>query len=83
MRKSDQVVFTIISDTDYSLSENLWKTYKILWSNYRTMNPKLNEYKIKVKNREREKELYKIFEESNDVSSISCINLRTTMPEFF
>jgi hypothetical protein len=83
MRKSDQVVFTIISDTDYSLSEKLWNTYKILWSNYRTMNPKLNEYKIKVKNRERAKELYKIFEESNDVSSISCINERTTLPEFF
>jgi len=83
MRKSDTVVFTIISDTDYSLSEKLWNAYKILWSNYRTMNPKLNEYKIKVKNRERAKELYKIFEESNDVSSISCINERTTMPEFF
>ena len=83
MRKSDTVVFTIISNTDYSLSEKLWKDYKILWSNFRTMNPKLNEYKIRVKNREQAKSLYKIFTDSNDVSEISCINERTTLPEFF
>lgn len=85
MRKSDTVVFTITVNNEScnGLSKVLWDEFKILWSNFRTMNPKLNEYKIRVKNREQAKALYKIFTDSNDVSEISCINERTTLPEFF
>ena len=85
MRKSDTVVFiiTVNNESCKGLSKVLWDEFKILWSNFRTMNPKLNEYKIRVKNREQAKALYKIFTDSNDVSEISCINERTTLPEFF